>query len=161
MTNIAVSLWWSLKPFSMTLILWKESGLFVRIKSIVDLCVFVMQVSFLSKCCRLNKLHGNKVCVWFIEHINESDSSLKNWTKFWELRKQFHFILEIANSEHIHSKLFGCRCVCLLQIKPFLTNSSKPPPRQALSFLALISKLSKVNCFDGTLSSNFVSTIAK
>ena len=45
-------------PVSMTLLLWKESGSFVRIKSIVYLCVFVMQISFLSKCCRLKKLQN-------------------------------------------------------------------------------------------------------
>ena len=45
-TNIAISLWLSVKPVSITLLLWKESGLFVRIKSVVDICVFVMQISF-------------------------------------------------------------------------------------------------------------------
>ena len=48
LTSAAISLWWSLKLVSITLLLWKECGLFVRIKSVDDLSAFIMQVSFLS-----------------------------------------------------------------------------------------------------------------
>ena len=120
--------------------------------------------SFFFKYCRLNKLKNSFNLLWSLFEIpisilkshmtikflydslallNELDSSLKKWTKFWELGdlwilKQMHFILELVHFEHMHSRVFYPRCVCLLQIKPFLTNSSKLPLWQSLSFLAVI-----------------------
>ena len=38
------------------------------------------------------------------------------------------FLLELVNSEHTQSKLFGFLYVSLLQIKPCLTKSIKPRP---------------------------------
>ena len=55
-TNVAISSWWSLKPVSITMLGSKENGLFVRIKSKVNLYISVMQVSFLIKDSRLNEL---------------------------------------------------------------------------------------------------------
>ena len=49
MKNVAISFWWSLKPVSITLLLSKESGLFVKTKPVLDLCVFVIQVDFFIK----------------------------------------------------------------------------------------------------------------
>ena len=69
LTNVGISLWWWLKSVLITLLLWKESDLFVRIKSIVDLCVFVMQGSFLIKDCRLNKLQNYSNLSWSLFEI--------------------------------------------------------------------------------------------
>ena len=53
--------------------------------------------------------------------------------------KQIHLLFEIVNSEQIHSILSDVYSVTVLQIKPFFTNSMRPPPNLSLSFLLLIS----------------------
>ena len=75
--------------------------------------------------------------------------------------KQIHLLFEMVNSEQIHSILSDVYSGIVLQIKPFFTNSMRPPPYLSLSFLLLISYPSKVNCAVGKLSSNLVSLKTK
>ena len=70
MTNVAISLWWLLKPVSVTLLLSKEGVLFVRIKSIDGLCVFVIKVSFLINNFKWNKLQNCFNLSWWLFEIS-------------------------------------------------------------------------------------------
>ena len=69
LTNVAISLWWLLKPVSVKLVPQNESGLFDKIKSMVGLCVFVIKVYFLIKDLKLSKLQNFPNLPWLLFEI--------------------------------------------------------------------------------------------
>ena len=64
LTNVTISLWWLLKTVSVKLVPQNESGLFDKIKSIVDSCVFKIKVCFLVKDLKLSKLQSFPNLPW-------------------------------------------------------------------------------------------------
>ena len=70
-----------------------------------------------------------------------------------DILKQIHLLFEMVNSEQIHSILSDVYSGIVLQIKPFFTNSMRPPPYLSLSSLQW--NLSKADTYGTEVSVRF------
>ena len=57
--NVVISLLQSLTPVSVTFVIWKDRGLLVKVRSIVDLWLFIKHVSDVTKFVKLKVSHNS------------------------------------------------------------------------------------------------------
>ena len=178
-----MSLWKSLKPVSVVPDFCKESELFVKIKSVLELCVFVKQVFGFIKFYKSKRLQNSSSlsCSWLVRFTSILKSSItiklshimlawdidvvsslkKHSELFWvgglKTLKQFQFLVENVNSEQMTSLNFGSNFFSQLHIKSFFTNSINPPLLLSLCLQALILYPFIWNCADGKLLFSLVS----
>ena len=177
-----MSLWKSLKPVSVVPVFWKEFELFVKIKSVLELCVFVKQVFGFIKFYKSKRLQNSSSlsCSWLVRFTSILKSSItiklshimlawdidvvsslkKHSELFWvgglKTLKQFQFLVENVNSEQMTSLNFGSNFFSHLHI-----NSINSPLLLSLSLRALTSYPFIWNCADGKLLSSLVSLTTK
>ena len=77
-----MSLWKSLKPVSVVPVFWKEFELFVKIKSVLELCVFVKQCLILLNLTNERDYKTPLAC-----HAHD----LVDLCQYWNLSSQYNY----------------------------------------------------------------------
>ena len=98
--------------------------------------------SVIQKFCSKSQAAHLKNNLWFID-----------CSQYWKL--------EIVNSEHIHSRLFGSRCVSLFKNKTLSDKFYQIISMRVPFFVASISILSIAKCYVVKISSTYFSLIIK